>query len=63
MAEDRDIDRIDEDQLTLLTDLVGRARARGIHTGVRTDELHDLNQEDARDLIEQLQRRLGEVSG
>jgi hypothetical protein len=52
-----------EDQIELLTQLVERARARGIRTGVPNDEIKDLDQDGAAELIEQLQRRLGEAKG
>jgi hypothetical protein len=53
----------DRETVELLEELVARARARGIRTGIRNDEIPDLEQEEARDLIEQLQRRLGEAGG
>ena len=52
-----------EEQIELLEDLIKRARARGIRTGIRNDELEDLGQVQAAELIEQLQLRLGEAKG
>lgn len=51
-----------EEQVEQLEDLVRRARARGIGTGVRNDEIPDLDQLEASELIEQLRRRLGETT-
>jgi hypothetical protein len=36
-------------------------RASAIHTGIRDDELQDLDRVAAGELIEQLRRRLGEL--
>lgn len=51
----------DPEQIEILEALVQRARARGIRTGIRNDEITDLDQAQAADLIEQLRRRLGEI--
>jgi hypothetical protein len=51
----------DPEQIEILEALVQRARARGIGTGIRNDEIADLDQAQAADLIEQLRRRLGEI--
>lgn len=48
------------EQIEELDRLVARARALGIRTGVRSDEIQDLTEADAADLIEQLRERLGE---
>jgi hypothetical protein len=52
-----------EEQMKLLDQLVRQARAKGVRTGVRDDELQDLDQEQAAELIDQLQRRLGHTRG
>jgi len=53
----------DPEQIELLVSLIDQARAKGVRTGVRNDELEDLDQAQAADLIEQLQLRLGQASG
>lgn len=53
----------DPDQVEQLTELVRRARAQGVQTGIRDDEVQDLDEAGAAELIEQLRRRLGEISG
>jgi hypothetical protein len=61
-ADDRP-DQADDAQLELLESLIARARAQGIRTGARSEELHELDRDSATELIEQLQRRLGDISG
>jgi hypothetical protein len=51
------------EQIQVLEELISRARERGVHTGIRNDELEDLSQSEAAELIEQLRRRLGEARG
>lgn len=53
----------EQEQIELLEKLVARARAKGIHTGIRDDELQDLSEDQAAELIEQLSSRLGETRG
>jgi uncharacterized protein (DUF849 family) len=48
------------EQLEVLEELIARARAKGLHTGVRDDELQDLDADAAAELIEQLRQGLGD---
>jgi hypothetical protein len=63
MQADRNTTPADQKQIELLEELVGRARTEGIRTGIRNDEIEDLTQAEAAELIEQLQRRLGVSRG
>ena len=48
------------EQIEVLEDLIARARTNGLHTGVRDDELQDLDADEAAELIEQLRQELGD---
>jgi hypothetical protein len=63
MDPDQETTELNAEDLALLEGLVRRARALGISTGVRDEELKDLDRDAAADLIEQLQLRLGETAG
>jgi hypothetical protein len=48
------------EQIEELERLIARARAAGVRTGIRSDEIQDLTVSNAADLIEQLRERLGD---
>ncbi|TVQ34503.1 MAG: hypothetical protein EA376_00085 [Phycisphaeraceae bacterium] len=60
---DNDTPQAGPEQIELLASLIDQARAKGVRTGVRNDELEDLDEAQASELIEQLQIRLGQASG
>lgn len=62
MERDEGSAQADQEQIELLESLVARAREQGIRTGIRDDEMEDLDQAQAAELIEQLRVRLGEAS-
>lgn len=51
----------DPQQIEEIERLIARARATGVRTGLRNDELQDLSEREAAELIEQLRERLGEL--
>jgi hypothetical protein len=61
MQSDEDNATADPEQIEILEGLIARMRASAIHTGIRDDELQDLDRVAAGELIEQLRRRLGEL--
>lgn len=62
-ASDERTAEAQREQVEILEDLVRRARAKGIHTGIRNDEIQDLTQVQAAELIEQLRQTLGDARG